>query len=198
MSMLKRGVGALVLAAAGLTLAGTIQATRAAADEEVFAPPEAGFVPPEAVFAPEGCVPGGIASATTWDPLAFEKLTRDFIVESARYSPADRRITWTLRTKKTYPGELGVAERKLGDFFEDLFKKTFYCGNFYDAERRKIGTGEIYFTIGERGEDDRFLVFADLNVTNVEAITARIIITLCERPPEVKAPRPKDKVPPLD
>src|SRR5881394_3504001 len=96
------------------------------------------------------CAPLGwqIASNTTWDPLAFDKLLTDFTVESARYSPADRRITWTLRTKKTYTGELGIAERKLRDALEDAFKKTYYCAHFYDAERRKLGSGEVFFVPG--------------------------------------------------
>ncbi|HYT90740.1 MAG TPA: tetratricopeptide repeat protein [Gemmataceae bacterium] len=175
MSIIKRGVGMLLLTA-GLLAAGTVLTARA--DEGEYIVPECEMTG------------GRLASVTTWDPLAFEKLTKDFTVESARYSPADRRITWTLRTKKQYrtgkgePEEVGVAEGKLTKDLEKLVENTYYCGLFYDAERRKVGSSEIYFTPGERDADDRFVVFADLNVANIEAFTAKVVVTLCERPPD--------------
>jgi hypothetical protein len=172
MSIIKRGVGVLLLTAASLTAVGTIPTTRAAADDG------------ECILPDCEMAGGQLAVATTWDPRAYEKLTEDFIVESARYSSSDRRISWTLRTKKPFEGEVGVAEGRLTETLETLFKRNYYCAFFYDAERRKVGSSEIFFTPGERDASDRFVVFADCSVANVEAFTAKVVVTLCERPPD--------------
>src|SRR5262249_36664456 len=144
-----------------------------------------------------GCFsfPGQLAAAAEWDPLAYQKLLEDFTVESAKYSPADRRITWVLRTRKPYPDEVGLAEAKLRKAIDDALEKIYYCGYFYDAEGRKLGFSEVFFVIGERGPDNLFTVFADLDVSNMESLAAKILVTRCPRPERPKLPEKKG--PPL-
>ncbi len=144
------------------------------------------FDPTHAPVAPMSCA---FTASVTWDPPLLQRLQKEFTIVGPRYSPRDRRLSWVLRTRKTYPNELGDAEIKLQDALrEAVGKNKLLCAFFYDGEGRKVGLQQIFLSAGERAPDNTFVVFADLNVANAEAITARVVITLCERPEETPGP----------
>ncbi|MCI0459044.1 MAG: hypothetical protein L0Z62_18970 [Gemmataceae bacterium] len=149
--------------------------------------------PHHAPVAPMSCA---FTASVTWDPPLLERLQKEFTITGPSYSMRDRRLSWVLRTKKPYPEELGDAETKLQDALNAAVgKNKLLCAFFYDGEGRKVGLQQVFLSAGERGPDNRFLVFADLNVANAEAITTRVVITLCERPedmPSTPMPPPMD------
>jgi hypothetical protein len=137
---------------------------------------------------PPGCVGLPQPPQPEWEPNSYQKLQEEFTVEGVQYQPKDRRYLWTLRTRKTYPGPLGIAEKKFRDDLETAYEKVAFSGFFYDRERRKVGQSLVFFISGERGDDDRFLIFADLSTANMELVAARILVTQVERPEEKKLP----------
>jgi hypothetical protein len=116
-----------------------------------------------------------------FEPATADKLREIFTFEGDTYTAGDYRRTWRLVTKKTYSGPLGVAEGKLLDDLDDTLKKERLCVFFYDAGGRKVGFGDVFLTPGERLADNRFAVFASVNLVNTELIAVRGVITLCER-----------------
>ncbi|MCC6417989.1 MAG: hypothetical protein IT429_07030 [Gemmataceae bacterium] len=155
---------------------------------------------PDGLHVPDaGCVGGhgGFAAQIIWDPPVQERFLKEFTIAGQRYSPKDRRLSWTLRTNKTYPGELGAAEAKLLTALTDAVgEKSLVCAYFYNPEGRRLGLTQVFLSPGERLPDGAFLVFADLNVANMEMLATRVVITLCERPepvpdmPPAKEPGP--------
>jgi hypothetical protein len=118
-----------------------------------------------------------LGSNIQWDPAAYERLLKDFVVEATRYSPEDHRFTWTLRTRRSFPGALGKAETELAKVLQALIEDGLFGAYFYDAEGRKVGFGELFILPGERRPDNTFVVFADLNLYNADLIATRAVIT---------------------
>src|SRR5262249_40596669 len=105
-----------------------------------------------------------------FEPVTADKLREKFTFEGDSYDPGDRRRTWRLVTKKSYTGPLGVAEGKLLTDLDDTLKKEVLCVFFYDAGGKKVGFGDVFLTPGERLADNRFAVFASVNLVNTELI----------------------------
>ncbi len=198
MSILSRSVAAVLLAGALALGTGRLTPSGARADFPEFAPGLPEFAPHAPEFAPHPpeftplCGPfvSPLGSNVQWDGPAARKLQEEFVVESARYVPEERRFSWTLRTRRSFPGELAEAEKKLGETLATAWKDTGFSAYFYDGQGRKVGIGEIFFQIGERRLDNTFSVFADLNLHNADLIATRAIIVLSERP---RLPEPPTK-----
>src|SRR5262249_60564986 len=109
-----------------------------------------------------------------WDPPVEERLLKEFTVTGPNYSPKDRRLSWMLRTKKTYPNELGLADAKLQKALAEAVGPTnILCALLYNSDGRKIGLAQVFLSAGERQPDNTFVVFADLNVANMEVLATR-------------------------
>ncbi len=134
-------------------------------------------------FARWPCDPAGNLPAppVVWEPATYTRLQEVFDVEGNSFDPGDRRISWRLVTKKTFAGPVGLAETKVREALDEAYKKEVFCVFFYDAEGRKVGSGDVFLLIGERRADDRFAIFASVNTINTELIAVRGLITLCER-----------------
>jgi hypothetical protein len=187
MSIMSRSIAAVLLVAA-LALGGQeLAAPRACADCPEFTPACGPFVSP-------------LGGNIQWDPTTLQKLQEEFVIESSAYSPENRRYTWVLRTRRSFPGTHEEAEKKLGEVVLATYGKDIgWCVYFYNDEGRKVGVGEIFITTGERRPDNTFVLFADLSLLNADLIATRGLVTLCEQKPyqweeEGKgAKRPKDE-----
>jgi hypothetical protein len=122
-----------------------------------------------------------LGSNIQWDPYAYGKFSEVFVIEGTRYRPEERRFTLALRSRNSFPGSLAKAEEEL---FEAMMKATkggLFAAYYYDAEGRKMGRGELFFTFSERRPDNTFTVYADLNLQNADLIATKGIITLIEQ-----------------
>jgi hypothetical protein len=180
MSIVSRCIAAVLLAAA-LALAGQeLTAPRACAHGPEFTPVCGPFVSP-------------LGGNIQWDPKSLQKLQEEFIIESGAYSPENRRFTWVLRTRRSFPGTPEEAEKKLAEVIQATYKDTGFCVYFYNHEGRKVGVGEVFITTGERRPDNTFVLFADVNLVNADLVATRALVTLCERPKEEEKEKDKKK-----
>jgi hypothetical protein len=121
-----------------------------------------------------------LGSNIQWDPPALEAFSKVFVVETTRYSPEEHRVSWTLRSVRSYPGPLGKAEDDLGEALRKATKGALFRALFYNDEGRKMGDGQLFIVPGERRPDGTFTAFADLSLRNAELIASKAVITLFE------------------
>jgi hypothetical protein len=185
MSIVSRSLAALLLVAALALGTHELTVPRARAHGPEFTPLCGPFVSP-------------VGSNIQWDPKTYQKIQEEFIFESAAYSPENRRFTWVLRTRRSFPGTPEEAEKKLAEVIQATYakdKKTDigWCVYFYNHEGRKVGVGEIFFLTGERRPDNTFTIFADLSLLNADLIATRAVVTICERPKEEEEKEKKEE-----